>query len=216
MKKINYFLSLKCFFILLLTNCSGQSKIIGTYIGEAKDLLVQFRLEIKDNGEYTFLMTGDRSSYSKGFVVQHGSYLNLYDSMSIGFSIAVREGIDSSFKSIRINPARYNDTDVEINAFVWPNNDSAKACLVTMNECNLKLNSLNKFRITVGSYASKTYYVKSPLSNVFDIYIQTDYPLYKYQALKGYKISIGSGPTIKLFKNVKELHNGAIVLKKIE
>jgi hypothetical protein len=162
-------------------------------------------------------MSGDRSSYSNGSALRKGNYLILKDSMIEGFNIDVRERFDSSLTQIRINPARYSDSNTEISAVFWPNCDSARKCPLTVEDCSYEMGSIKGFCLEVEGFQSKKYRVISQKSNIFDIYIKSDYPLFKYQTWIGYKILIVSPSVLKLFEDTeKGRARKSIILRKVE
>jgi len=200
--------------VLKSNDCICQSTIAGVYVSETKDVLLQSQIQIGEGGRYFFQTTGDRHYVSKGYWTRKGNILFLHDSIESGFDILVEERFDSSLKTVKFNEARYRDSDTEINAYIQPNCDSTQSCLITTKECDLKLGSLVNFRLLVENFASKIYQVRSPLSNVFDIRIQSDYPFYLYKPLTGYKILLGENSTLQLSENKIGSKYKAIVFKK--
>ena len=214
---LKHLVLLNAIFALGTVNCIGQTRMAGTYIYEDSDLLMKYRFVLKENGAYTLDLIGDRSAYSNGFVIRKGSSLILRDSIIEGFNIDVRESRDSSLTRIKINPPKYNYLDEERNAVFWPNSDSSKKCLITAEDCTYEMGSIKEFRLGVEGFASKIYHLKSRKSNLLDISIRADRPLFKYQAWIGYKILIVNSSTLKLFEDTEKGRAlGFILLRKVK
>ena len=195
--KVRIMLSILCFCLFKLSLAQSP---VGTFQSSTEDLHATITLSIDKDKTYKFkVIKSWYDEMSAGSWICKNDTIYLFDKMSKGFDIHVKESYDKLQRGVKFNYAIYPDSSFEPNVALVANGDTNTHCLISAGECSFPPGFLKNFKLKYGNKLESEFYkVKSRKSNVFNIIINTTEPLVTYRHLKDVKLAIKSNHTVEI------------------